>query len=60
MDNSEIIKWLLQGDVSIQFQTYRDLLLQNRPDLQNRIATEKPKSPGPAKRQLASTKAAAA
>jgi hypothetical protein len=40
MDNSEIIKWLLQGDVSIQFQTYRDLLLQNRPDLQNRIATE--------------------
>lgn len=40
MENSGIIEWLLQGDVSIQFQTYRDLLCQNRPDLQNRIATE--------------------
>lgn len=40
MDHSEIISWLLEGDVSIQFQTYRDLLGELRPDLQDRIATE--------------------
>jgi hypothetical protein len=40
MEHSEIINWLLEGDVSIQFQTYRDLLDESRPDLQNRIATE--------------------
>lgn len=35
-----IIDWLLDGDVSIQYQTYRDLLDTPRPDLQARIATE--------------------
>lgn len=40
MEHSEIINWLLEGDVSIQYQTYRDLLDEIRPDLQNRIASE--------------------
>ena len=35
-----IINWLLQGDVSIQYQTYRDLLYENRKDLQQRIESE--------------------
>ena len=26
MDRKEIISWLLEGDVSIQYQTHRDLL----------------------------------
>ena len=34
------MNWLLDSDVSIQFQVYRDLLGENRPDLQARIATE--------------------
>ncbi len=40
MTYTEIIEWLLQGDVSIQYQTYRDLLSQDRTDLQERIANE--------------------
>lgn len=36
----KLIKWLLEGDVSIQYQTHRDLLSQNRPKLQKQIATE--------------------
>ena len=36
----EIINWLLEGDVVIQFQTQRDLLDTPRPDLQERIAKE--------------------
>lgn len=36
----EIIHWLLEGDVSIQYQVYRDLLSENRPDLQQRIASD--------------------
>lgn len=36
----EITEWLLEGDVSIQYQTHRDLLDSRRPDLQRRIATE--------------------
>ena len=36
----EINNWLLKGDVSIQYQTYRDLLGEDRVDLRNRIATE--------------------
>ncbi len=39
MDN-RVIAWLLQGDVAIQFQVYRDLLGEERPDLQARIAEE--------------------
>lgn len=40
MNNNEIINWLLQGDVSIQYQTYRDLLGEEREDLKNRIDKE--------------------
>ena len=40
MNENEIIKWLLEGDVSIQYQTYRDLLSIERDDLQKRIANE--------------------
>ena len=36
----DIISWLLSGDVSIQYQTHRDLLGIDKPDLQQRIATE--------------------
>ncbi len=39
-ENQEILNWLLQGDVSIQYQTYRDLLNTNKKDLQERIAIE--------------------
>jgi hypothetical protein len=38
--DSEIVSWLLQGDVSIQFQVYRDLLDEAHPDLQERIAEQ--------------------
>ena len=34
------MRWLLDGDVAVQFQTYRDLLDEERPDLQLRIASE--------------------
>ena len=40
MNEDGLIKWLLEGDVSIQYQVYRDLLSNNRVDLQNRIAEE--------------------
>jgi hypothetical protein len=39
-DDSQLIAWLLEGDVSIQYQVYRDLLGAEKPDLRNRIATE--------------------
>jgi hypothetical protein len=39
MDDSQI-EWLLQGDAAIQWQTWRDLLDQERPELQSRIAQE--------------------
>jgi len=35
-----IIDWLLDGDVSIQYQVHRDLLGTEQRDLQERIATE--------------------
>ncbi len=40
MNNNEIIKWLLQGDVSIQYQAYRDLLGEEREDLKDKIEKE--------------------
>ena len=40
MIESHVIAWLLEGDVSIQFQVFRDLLGENRTDLQDRIAYE--------------------
>jgi hypothetical protein len=36
----EILSWLLEGDVSVQYQTFRDLLGEDRRDLQKRIASE--------------------
>ncbi len=40
MNERQIIEWLLKGDVSIQYQVYRDLLGKDRKDLQDRIADE--------------------
>lgn len=40
MASDQLITWLLKGDVSIQYQVYRDLLDQERPELQARISTE--------------------
>jgi hypothetical protein len=37
---NSLIAWLLDGDVALQYQVYRDLLGQERPDLRARIATE--------------------
>ena len=39
-DESELISWLLEGDVSIQYQVHRDLLASEKPHLRDRIATE--------------------
>lgn len=38
--NRDIIEWLLEGDVSIRYQTHRDLLDHTRPELQRRIGDE--------------------
>lgn len=40
MTDKEIISWLLDGDVSIQYQTYRDLLGTNKPGLRSRIESD--------------------
>ncbi len=40
MNEKQIIDWLLEGDVSIRYQVYRDLLGKHRNDLQARIAFE--------------------
>jgi len=40
MNTKEIINWLLEGDVSIQFQAQRDLLGEEQPTLQKRISQE--------------------
>ena len=40
MTREEIIQWLLEGDVSVQYQVHRDLLGIDKPELQKRIATE--------------------
>lgn len=40
MNSQEIISWLLKGDVSIQYMVYRDLLCEERSDLQSRIHHE--------------------
>lgn len=40
MENTEVLKWLLRGDVSIQYQVHRDLLDLEKPDLQKRIEKE--------------------
>jgi hypothetical protein len=40
INKRQLIAWLLDGDVSIQYQVHRDLLDTEKPDLRNRIATE--------------------
>lgn len=40
MNENQIIEYLLEGDVSIQYQVYRDLLGTERKDLQSRIENE--------------------
>lgn len=40
MIENEIIKWLLDSDISIQYQVYRDLLKADKPDLKERISGE--------------------
>jgi len=40
MNDREIINWLLRGDISIQYQVYKDLLDDNKKDLQHRISKE--------------------
>lgn len=37
---NSIIQWLLQGDVSIQYQVFRDLLNEEREDLRKKISKE--------------------
>jgi hypothetical protein len=39
-DERHLIGWLLEGDVSIQYQVHRDLLAMEKPALQDRIAGE--------------------
>jgi hypothetical protein len=38
--DKQVLNWLIAGDVSIQFQVHRDLLKEEQPSLQNRIAKE--------------------
>lgn len=40
MDNDQLKEWMLHGDVSIQYQVYRDLLKIDRQDIKDRIAQE--------------------
>jgi len=40
MTYDQIIRWLLEGDVSIQYQVHRDLLGEDKAELQERIAFE--------------------
>ena len=40
LSEKDIVSWLLEGDVSIQYQVHRDLLGVEKPELQKRIATE--------------------
>lgn len=37
MNNDELFKWLLEGDISIRYQVYRDLMKDDKPDLRNKI-----------------------
>lgn len=40
MTDKEIISWLLEGDVSIRYQVYRDLLDCDKPQLRQKIESE--------------------
>lgn len=39
-NSDELIAWLLEGDISIQYQVYRDLLNKEKKKLQKQIATQ--------------------
>jgi hypothetical protein len=39
-DEGKLIAWLLEGDISIQYQVHRDLLAIEKPHLRERIAAE--------------------
>ena len=40
MKESDLIKWLLNGDVAIQYHVHRDLLNSEQKQLQKRIENE--------------------
>jgi hypothetical protein len=40
MTDTQIIDWLLKGDISIQYQVYRDLMKIEKKELKDRIAKE--------------------
>jgi hypothetical protein len=40
LDEHQLAAWLLEGDVSVQYQVHRDLLAAEKPHLQDRIASE--------------------
>jgi hypothetical protein len=40
VDEHKLIAWLLEGDISIQYQVHRDLMASELPQLRERIATE--------------------
>jgi hypothetical protein len=43
LKNSEVVTWLLQGDIAIQYQTHRDILCSSSElinELQSRISSE--------------------
>jgi hypothetical protein len=40
LTGKQIILWLLEGDPSIQFQAYRDLLNKNKPGIRKKIESE--------------------
>ena len=40
MFENEVIEWLLKGDISIQYQVYRDFFKIYKPGLKERISTE--------------------
>ena len=40
MNGNEIIKWLMEGDVSTKYQVYRDLLNSEKTKLRQRIEAE--------------------
>jgi hypothetical protein len=40
MDDHQLIAWLLEGDVSVQYQVHRDLFATEKPHLRDQIAIE--------------------
>ncbi len=40
LNSDQLISWLLEGDVSIQYQTYRDILGIEKPEIRKHITSE--------------------